>query len=337
MSDPPEPAEPAEPAEPPARVRLEQAILGERPRYTAAQVALQAGVAEEEVRRVWRALGLPDQGDEATFTGADVRAIRGVQGLTGSGDVDFETAVQLIRAMGQTMTRLAEWEVATLLSRLGQLEQGSPHAGSRADAALRMVHELGAPLERLLVHAWRRHLAAAAGRADASADNPDDLNTLQVTVGFADIVSFTALSNDLEHSRIGDLVEIFEGRCADVVAAHGGRVVKSIGDSVLFVNAEPGNALETAAGIVAVVGRDKRMPDVRLGLASGWVVLRMGDVFGPPVNLAARLTQVARRNRIVADRATADQLPTERFEVRPMPARPIRGFGVVEPVAVRRL
>ncbi len=78
------------------------------------------------------------------------------------------------------------------------------------------------------------------------------------------------------------------------------------------------------------------MPDVRVGLASGSVVLRLGDVFGPPVNLAARLTAVARRNRIIIDQTTAELLPADQFETRRLPARPLRGFGLVEPVAVRR-
>jgi adenylate cyclase len=64
--------------------------------------------------------------------------------------------------------------------------------------------------------------------------------------------------------------------------------------------------------------------------------MRLGDVFGPPVNLAARLTAVARRNRVIIDSATADLLPADEFETRTLPGRPVRGFGVVEPVAVRR-
>ena len=61
------------------------------------------------------------------------------------------------------------------------------------------------------------------------------------------------------------------------------------------------------------------MPDVRLGLASGAVVMRLGDVFGPPVNLAARLTAVARRNRVIIDAATAELLPADQFETRRLP------------------
>jgi adenylate cyclase len=170
----------------------------------------------------------------------------------------------------------------------------------------------------------------ALGAADA------DLHTTQVTVGFADIVQFTALTNRLDHARLGDLVEIFESRCADVVAGQRGRVIKSLGDAVLFVNEDAIRAYDTAEGIIAVVGRDRRMPDVRVGLSTGSVVTRLGDVFGPPVNLAARLTAVARRNRIIVDGATAERLPQDQFEARSLPARPVRGFGVVEPVAVRR-
>ncbi|MGE5718426.1 MAG: adenylate/guanylate cyclase domain-containing protein, partial [Nocardioidaceae bacterium] len=87
---------------------------------------------------------------------------------------------------------------------------------------------------------------------------------------------------------------------------------------------------------VGMIGQDNRLPDVRLGLATGSVIMRLGDVFGPPVNMAARLTGVARRNRVIVDRATAERLPEERFDTRPLTARPVRGFGLVEPVAARR-
>ena len=86
-----------------------------------------------------------------------------------------------------------------------------------------------------------------------------------------------------------------------------------------------------------MIGRDPRMPDVRVGLASGSVVMRLGDVFGPPVNMAARLTAVARRNRVIVD-ARHRRRCCPRTSSRPggCPARPVRGFGLVEPVAVRR-
>jgi adenylate cyclase len=221
--------------------------------------------------------------------------------------------------------------------RVEQLEAGEEATGSRIGSALRLAEQVGVPFEQLIVYAWRRHLAAAVTRLEALGANDEDLHTVQVTVGFADLVSFTALSNEMDEDRIGDLVEVFESRCADVVAARHGRVIKTLGDSVLFVCEDPVRALQIAVGIVDVIGRDSRLPDVRVGLSTGAVVTRMGDVFGPPVNMAARLTTLARRNRVITDHATADRLPADLFDTRPLPPRPVRGFGLVEPVAVRRI
>jgi adenylate cyclase len=318
------------------RDQLEQAILGEKPVFNALEVAAETGVTIEEARRLWRALGFPEHGVETAFTRSDAEAVSTLVGAVAEGLIDFDTAVNLTRAVGQTMARLADWEVASLVQRVEELEAGESATGSRMGSALRLLEGFSDPFESLLIYAWRRHLAAAVARIEALGANEEDLHTTHLTVGFADIVSFTALSNQISEDRIGDMIELFESRCADVVASQRGRVIKSIGDSVLFVSDDPVRALDIAEGIINVVGRDSRMPDVRLGLASGSVVMRLGDVFGPPVNMAARLTAVARRNRIIVDAATAELLPADQFETRRLPARPVRGFGIVEPVSVRR-
>jgi adenylate cyclase len=321
---------------------LELAILGEGPVFSAADVAERSGVTLEQASRLWRALGFPDRGSEIAFTASDSDAVSTLVGQVDQGLIDFDMAVTLTRAVGQTMARLADWEVATLVHRVQEIEASEQATGSRARAGMHLIQEMSEPFERLLVYVWRRHLAAAVARVEAlggasDADTVDaDLRTTPMTIGFADIVAFTELTNELTQSRIGDLVETFESRCADVVAGQHGRIIKTLGDAVLFVNNDPIRAYDTAEGIINVVGRDPRMPDVRVGLASGSVVMRLGDVFGPPVNLASRLTGVARRNRVIVDQTTADLLPPDQFETRRLPARPVRGFGLVEPVAVRR-
>jgi len=316
---------------------LERAILGGLPELTAPQMAEAAGVTRDQARRLWRALGFPEYPDDTpAFLTADADAIRLLRGVMDEGLLDFDLAVNLTRALGQTMARLADWEISSLVQRVEEMTADSEGV-TRVETAVRLVEQFSRPFEELLIYAWRRHLAAAAGRIEALAGQDDeDLHVTELTVGFADIVGFTALSNTLTEDRIGDLVELFEMRCADVVATQRGRIIKSIGDSVLFVNDDPVRAYDTAEGIINVIGRDQRMPDVRVGLASGPVVMRLGDVFGPPVNMAARLTNVARRNRIIIDAATAGLLPADQFETRRMAARPVRGFGIVEPLAVRR-
>jgi len=325
-----------ETGEPFSREGLERAILGEDFALAAGEVADETGLTVDQARRLWRALGFPERVNEVAFTRADARAVSQVAEVVESGAIDFDMAVNLTRAVGQTMARLADWEVATLITRVEEMEAGEQATGSRLGSALRLVEAVNGPFEGLLIYAWRRHLAAAAARVEALGANEEDLHTTQVTVGFADIVAFTSLSNVLDEDRLGNMIEIFESRCQDVVSAHRGRVIKSIGDSILFINESAEQAIDTAEGIISVIGRDKRMPDVRVGLASGSVIMRLGDVFGPPVNMAARLTAVARRNRVIIDDKTAALLSSDLFETRRLTARPVRGFGLVEPVAVRR-
>jgi adenylate cyclase len=333
-------AEPDTPEDSPrshfTREQLEQVILGEQPVLTSTDVASAAGVTVEQARRLWRALGFPDAGEQPAFNDADLMALSTLIGTVEVGAIDFDTAVRMTRAVGQTMARLADWQVATLAPRVEELEAGPDATGSRIGSAMRLAEQVGVPFERLLIYSWRRHLAAAVGRVEALGAADEDLHTTQVTVGFADLVSFTALSNEIDDNRLADLVEIFESRCADVVAGRHGRVIKTLGDSVLFVSEDPVQALDIAFDIVGVIGNDSRLPDVRLGLATGSVIMRLGDVFGPPVNMAARLTAVARRNRVIVDQTTAERLPDTAFETRTLPARPVRGFGLVEPVAARR-
>jgi adenylate cyclase len=302
-------------------------------RYTASEVAERTGVTLDQAKKLWRALGFPEAGDEAFYTEEDLAALSMLTDILATGVIDFDLAVNLTRGVGQTMARLSDWEVSAMVHHLEMSGRLNERPGL-VEVAAAVTEEFNNRFESLLTYAWRRHMTAALSRLEASQD--ESLGMTQLTVGFADIVSFTALSNTLTQEKIGDLVELFESRCADVIAVQQGRVIKSLGDSVLFVNDDPIRAYDTAEGIINVIGRDPRMPDVRLGLATGSVVTRLGDVFGPPVNMAARLTAVARRNRIIIDEATATVLPGDQFETRRLPARPVRGFGIVEPVAVRR-
>ncbi len=317
---------------------VDRALLGQEPTFTAAEAAAKTGLSVGQARRLWRTLGFPERGDERAFNEDDVAAISAVEKVVTDGLMDFDLALNVVRGVGLSMARLADWEVGALIQRIEDAfveEGGTGH--SPIAATEWALGKYGDTFEVILLYAWRRHLAAAVARVESMRAIDADPHTTDVTVGFADIVGFTALSNELTREKIGDLVELFEARCGDVIAASGGRLVKSMGDAVLFLNEDALGAFETAEGIIKVVGRDKRMPDVRIGLATGSVVMRLGDVFGPPVNLAARLTAVARRNRVIVDRDTADLLPPDHIETRPLPARPMRGFGVMEPLTARRI
>jgi adenylate cyclase len=332
----PEPGS-ATPGESPTVADLERAILGEVPSLTGSDLAAAAGVHVDDARKLWRALGFPDTGNAVAFTGRDRDALAMVARAAEDAGLQMETTLRVVRAIGHNIARLADWEVATLSTGVEVFATATPNSPDAMNSALGLIQSLAPHFDELLVYAWRRHLAAAISRIELLGVTEEDLHVPQATVGFADLVSFTALSNELDEHEIGDLVEIFETRCSDVISEHNGRVIKTLGDSVLFLESDPAQAIDIALSIINVIGGDDRLPDVRIGLATGPVVLRMGDVYGPPVNLAARFTAVARRNRVIIDERTADLLPATEFETRPLPARPIRGFGDMEPVTVRRV
>jgi adenylate cyclase len=314
-----------------------RAILGEVPRMTTEDVVAGSGLSVEDARRIWRALGFPDVGDASAFTSADRTALRRLTAAIADGPLDFDTALQLTRAASHNMARLADWQVATLSQFVERLEASDDGTGSRILTAAKLMDAVKPPLEQLMLYAWRRHLAAAVLRVEALGANDADLHIVPLTVGFADLVSFTRLSTGVNEARLAELAEEFESQCFDIIAAAGGRVIKTLGDSVLFIADSPSVGVSLALDLIDQIGEVASLPDLHIGVATGPVAMRLGDVFGDPVNLASRLTGVARRNRAICDQATATAIGADpQFRTRKLTPRVLRGVGQVTPIAVTR-
>lgn len=311
---------------------LVQLILGSELTLTSAEVTDQGGLSLEDGQRLWRALGFPETGDGVAYGERDVLAVATVAESLTSGLLDEETVFRMARALGSTMARLADWQVSTLVEQV-EHDVVDGKADSRLEAAIELAQRAAPGFEHLMKYAWRRHLAAAAARIEALGAVDAELLSTTMTVGFADLSRFTSLSNGLDDSSLGALVEIFETQCADIVTAHGGRIIKTLGDAVLFVTLDPREGTRTALDLVRQIAQRPELPYICVGLATGSVISRLGDVYGPPVNLAARLSHVARSNRVLVDDATAAGLGEE-FDTRTLPPRPLRGFGNVSPITV---
>ncbi|MBW8701261.1 pH-sensitive adenylate cyclase [Streptomyces sp. MBT84] len=279
----------AESDENPLALRLEQLILGAERRYTPFQAARSAGVSMELASRFWRAMGFADIGQAKALTEADVLALRRLAGLVEAGLLSEAMAVQVARSTGQTTARLAEWQIDSFLEGLTE----PPEPGmTRTEVTYPLVELLLPELEEFLVYVWRRQLAAATGRVVQAGDD-DEMVDRRLAVGFADLVGFTRLTRRMEEEELGELVEAFETTAADLVAAHGGRLIKTLGDEVLYAADDAGTAAEIALRLIETMANDETMPELRVGIAFGTVTTRMGDVFGTTVNLASRLTSIA--------------------------------------------
>jgi adenylate cyclase len=322
----------AQPRDEDAGTGLEQELLGGPRRWRRREVASRAGVSQLSSRKLWRALGFANVGDdEVAFTDADVAALTRVARIVRADLLDEPTAITLARALGQTADRLVSWQTEALLEHLAAERVGDP------GEALARLGDLAGDLEALLVYAWRRHLAATASWLSEAASDGDLAAAAALTVGFADLVSYTRLSQRLEQRELGVLVQRFEGVASDVVTAGGGRVVKTVGDEVLFTADEPVAAAVIALSLSERMAVDEIVPDVRVGLAHGEVLRSLGDVYGPIVNLASRLTALAQPGTVVTDPGTAELLHAEPDLVLvPQRPRQVRGFGVMRPLLVAR-
>ncbi|MEU1876843.1 adenylate/guanylate cyclase domain-containing protein [Streptosporangium sp. NPDC020072] len=323
-------------AQRPTAEQIERLFVGTSPRYTRVEVAELARLPQELTERIWRALGFATLADDAVaFTDADVAALGRVRAMLEDGPLDERAVIRMTRAIGQTTARLAQWQAEIMVGAVLD-GQGRPSDADLA-AVLEASRRLLPDFEQVLVHVWRAQLAAAGTRLLATTDLSEEIvpNRLTLAVGFADLVSFTQLSRELDENGLADLVEGFESRAADVVATYGGRLVKTLGDEVLFTAAEPRTAAGIALGLVEAI-RDYG-PEVRVGLAYGPVVPMMGDVFGTTVNLAARLTAIARPGTIIADGELAEAVEgAVGVTVQRMRRRPARGLGMVQPYVLRR-
>ncbi|NDU75978.1 adenylate/guanylate cyclase domain-containing protein [Actinomadura sp. DSM 109109] len=319
---------------------IEELLLGGELRYTRVQAVRLSGVTRDFAGRIWRAFGYPSMPDETVaYTEGDVAALDRLRGLVDDGVLDEDGVIRLVRAFGQTMTRLAEWQVNLLRSMLTQDLTEAPSAQA-VDTVVDIAEKHIGDFEPLVVHAWRRQLAAAGTRALAAAasrENGDPAGRPMTTVGFADMVSFTQVSRELEEIELARVVEWFEETAADIVASCGGRLVKTLGDEVLFSAETPEIGAEIALTVAAAIQDETEVPDVRVGVAHGPVLPLMGDVFGTTVNLAARLTSLARPGAVVIDAELAACLEkAPGYEVTRIVKRPVRGLGIVQPYVLRR-
>jgi adenylate cyclase len=242
--------------------------------------------------------------------------------------------------MGQALSRLAEWQVATLTEAMtggadvGRAGTGGGTPWSPENAAI-AARELVPLMEGLIGYVWRRHLAATAVRGFAA--GPGEMATRTMTVGFADLVGFTSLTRHVGEEELAALLDRFESISYDVIAAGGGRVVKTVGDEVMFTADAAHVGAEVALTLAEQVGADPDLPELRVGVACGSVVARLGDVYGEPVNIASRLTSVARPGSVLVDRELAAAIEgDERYRLRRMPPRPVRGYTLLQGFRLRR-
>jgi adenylate cyclase len=316
------------------RLAAELLVYGDVERLTADEVSTQAGVEVDRFKVLWRAAGFPEPApDDSRFTQAEVELVRVVErarALFGE-----PATLQLVRVVGSSVARIAEAAVSTFMTTLGAPLAGTDSSVELAEANETAI-ELFEPLAAAMAAILGQHLVDAA--RPTISDTTAGFETVAAAVGFVDVVGSTALSMQRPLGEIGLAIEAFEQRAADAVVGANGRVVKFIGDEVMFEVGDPAVACDIALEIVGSFADDDVLPGARAAVAFGGLLARDGDFFGPVVNLAARAAKLATPGCVVASEAVRAAVSSSTgliFDA--MPARAVDGFDdLVELFTVAR-
>lgn len=286
-------------------------------------LATRTGEPVETLARIWRAAGFaePDP-DEPIYTEGALQLL----GLfrTASTVYGEDVTLQLARVIGSSIARIADAEVTAFVQNVA-----APLVEERDELAIAQAHVQLASLNPLLAEALdlahRYHCEAALRRV---ALVPGAGQGQHLAVGFADLVGFTRLSESLPTRELAAAIGEFESRARETVTDLGGRVVKVIGDEVMFVANETKVGCEIALRLTEVFAGHDVLPPLRVGLASGETIAQEGDYFGPVVNLASRATKVAEPQRVVVPQSLTRELEGRtQFRFESVGPRELKGFA----------
>jgi adenylate cyclase len=277
-------------------------VIGGGERYTAAQVAQLSGVELDFLVKARRAMGLPlPEPEEAAYTEAEVEAAKRIV-LGREAGISDEEILDLLRVLGRGLSQAAQSLRALPLKLV--LEPGiSEHElASRYSEAAARLYPLVDPMVSNVLALHLRNATESEAISTIERIDGQLPGSREVAICFADLVGFTRLGEEVAPDELGRLAVRLEALAGDV-AEPPVRLVKTIGDAAMLASPEPEPLLGAALSLIeAADGEGEQFPQLRAGAALGQALPRAGDWYGRPVNLASRITGIARPGSVLVER-----------------------------------
>jgi adenylate cyclase len=310
---------------------LAQRVVGAKPRYTFEQVARRAGVPAELLRQVRVASGLPlpDELGKADLAWAKKLA-KLLEVLPP------EAVIATARARGTALSTVVRADMGVVRDELLlPLRRTGADDLTVAVTLASAARELDGLARDLLTITYGLHLEHQLGSELSATLTRSEVPEVDLAVGFVDVVGWTSLSSRIDPAGLDEVLDAFEDRIIAITAPRSEvSVVKYLGDAAMLVAADPITLVEAMVELTTAVPALEDVP-LRGGIAYGPTLVREGDVFGTPVNLAARLTDLARPWRLLADEELGDVLDAAGYPTRRLRPVRIRGVGTRRPLGIR--
>jgi adenylate cyclase len=282
-----------------ALVPVERVLGGGSEHYSAEQIADETGVERAFLDRLWRSLGMAlADPDDRVFAEADLEAARRVKSFLDSG-MPEDGILEIARVASRAMANLAASIGATFRDTFAHAGDDEQTLALRyAEASKELTPLLGPMLEHVL-NVQQRSLIRQAAVDTAALASGDVMGGEVLTFCFADLVGFTNLGESVAADELGAVAERLEEMAVEV-AAPPVRLIKTIGDAVMLGSRDNDAVIEAALALVKVADDEsEEFPQLKAGLGRGEAMGRAGDWFGRPVNLASRITDVARPGSVL--------------------------------------
>jgi adenylate cyclase len=296
-----------------ALLPVEHAIAGDGARYSAREIAARSGLDVELLRRFRAALGVPyADPDERVATEADLEAALRTKAILDAG-FPAEDLLRNARTIGMGMGRIAEANRELVVQNMTQPGDTERDVADRLALAAEQLLPLVADT---LTYAFQANLLEQVKRdviAAADLASGEFGGAVERTVCFADLVEFTRLGEEIAPEELGLVAGRLE-EMATAVAQPPVRLVKTIGDAVMLVAPEARDLIEAALTLIAAAEAEgDEFPWLRAGLATGPTLPQSGDYYGRAVNLASRITGVARPGSVLVDATTRETAGEDGF------------------------
>ncbi|HUH81692.1 MAG TPA: adenylate cyclase regulatory domain-containing protein [Solirubrobacteraceae bacterium] len=309
-------------------------VIGGPAHFTAEEVAERSGVSLDFLLASRRAMGLPiPEPGEAAFTDNDLEAARRSLVATEAG-VSDEDLLELLRVLSRGLAQAAETMRALPLKLVLRAGIGERELALHYGEAVARLYPLVDPLMSNLLAAHLRHATETEMVSTAERHGGRLAGSRRVVISFADLVGFTRLGEEVPPGELSRLATRLEAIALEA-AVPPVRLVKTIGDAAMLASPDPEPLLETTLGLIdAAEAEGGDFPQLRAGAALGQALQRAGDWFGAPVNLASRITSVARPGSLLVDGSLYESVGSG-FRASFAGERHLK--GIREPVALFRM
>jgi len=300
------------------------------------EAAERAGLEPDQLQQLTAALGFSWNG----LRQSDVE-IFDILRVAGDAGLPWEAILSMTRVFGDSLRRIADSEIRMVHVYIHERLMAEGASEEEVERLISGIEQNLGPLVTPMIQRLHREYLLEAMMEDAFFHLPEsdtqarELGSVEATIAFVDIASFTALAEVSGDDTAVHVLDRVDAVVRPLLVEHDGKLVKHIGDGFMLAFRDPAAAVRSAVATQTELAHDADLPAIRVGINTGPALYRTGDYLGNAVNVASRVVNAAMPGQILLTEPVAVAADKAGIEVEELGVRMMR--GVDEPLALYRV